>query len=674
MASYVELPVGTDLLADRAGNLQRGATVDVTLRNSLTLATHYKSDGTGGTTGGLIVRSDGTVGSSTERRYFKSGVSVDVTVAGRTRKVEPLSASVESRVTALEALEVDAMDYGAVADGASHPLSGVYATLADAQAVYPHATALSDELDWAAIQAAVNALPSAAAVSNGHFGGTVRCPKGTYVLNRAVVFTARNRVTLEGDGRRSTQLRSSGADTILLDFSGTDAATWLKGGGVRDMEIRGSGNTTTHTQPVMRCYYSQYLDVTRVNFINCFPGAVAGVQFWDSRFDSCRFDFASKSGTAAVWLKCSDQGVSSGFGFTTDNCNNVDFHNCTWESNRGLDLWLDGRQQDGTYNSGRRINEITCSGRTKMESADDLKATGHIKIENAADITFEALQATLKGVTGSAVDFVSVNNTQALKIVQYTPETVEHTSAAVRTFLSLAGTNTGIYCPLTATAQTTNKPTVAAIEFSGTNNLDIDVAATYRSNPGSATLYSGAATSWRNDPDQGQTVVPGASGPMVVTTSRTSVGSAAYWTRYRPKRPRKVATVKFSVTVASGGDDECSVAIYDSTGATRLATTGIMTGKLNSTGIKTGTLGNAVQLDPDTTYLVCFTWGTLTAAGATLTGFGLANGDAAKMNGSTIPVLEMARQFATGTPHPAPTSLTLSGEVSATAAVWLVDA
>jgi hypothetical protein len=92
MASYVELPVGTDLLADRAGNLQRGATVDVTLRDSATLATHYKSDGTSGTTGGLIVRSDGTVGSSTERRYFKSGVPVDVTVAGRSRKVEPLSA------------------------------------------------------------------------------------------------------------------------------------------------------------------------------------------------------------------------------------------------------------------------------------------------------------------------------------------------------------------------------------------------------------------------------------------------------------------------------------------------------------------------------------------------------------------------------------------------------
>ncbi|MBX5744466.1 hypothetical protein ISE01_31015, partial [Pseudomonas aeruginosa] len=41
-------------------------------------------------------------------------------------------------------------DYGAIADGAYHPLSERFATLAEAQAVYPHATALTDSIDWAA--------------------------------------------------------------------------------------------------------------------------------------------------------------------------------------------------------------------------------------------------------------------------------------------------------------------------------------------------------------------------------------------------------------------------------------------------------------------------------------------------------------------------------------------
>ncbi len=47
--------------------------------------------------------------------------------------------------------------YGAIGDGASHPLSSVYSTLAAAQAVYPFATSLADEIDGCAIQSAINA-------------------------------------------------------------------------------------------------------------------------------------------------------------------------------------------------------------------------------------------------------------------------------------------------------------------------------------------------------------------------------------------------------------------------------------------------------------------------------------------------------------------------------------
>lgn len=43
-------------------------------------------------------------------------------------------------------------DFGAIGDGTTHPLSERYATLAEAQAVYPHAVALTDEIDWAALQ------------------------------------------------------------------------------------------------------------------------------------------------------------------------------------------------------------------------------------------------------------------------------------------------------------------------------------------------------------------------------------------------------------------------------------------------------------------------------------------------------------------------------------------
>ena len=51
---------------------------------------------------------------------------------------------------------VNPIDFGAIGDGVSRPLSTIYATLAAAQSVYPFVTSLSQELDWAAIQAAVN--------------------------------------------------------------------------------------------------------------------------------------------------------------------------------------------------------------------------------------------------------------------------------------------------------------------------------------------------------------------------------------------------------------------------------------------------------------------------------------------------------------------------------------
>lgn len=46
--------------------------------------------------------------------------------------------------------------FGAIGDGTVHPLSERYATLAAAQAVYPHVTSLTQTIDWAACQSAEN--------------------------------------------------------------------------------------------------------------------------------------------------------------------------------------------------------------------------------------------------------------------------------------------------------------------------------------------------------------------------------------------------------------------------------------------------------------------------------------------------------------------------------------
>lgn len=82
----------------------------------------------------------------------------------------------------------NAADFGLKGDGASHPLSERYATLASAQTDYPHAVSLSDEIDWAAIQKAVNFAQSTTFPGESMVGEVV-LPSGFNVrTNRSIDF------------------------------------------------------------------------------------------------------------------------------------------------------------------------------------------------------------------------------------------------------------------------------------------------------------------------------------------------------------------------------------------------------------------------------------------------------------------------------------------------------
>lgn len=67
--------------------------------------------------------------------------------------------------------------FGAFGDGSSHPLSGVYSTLAAAQVDYPLAQSLADEFDTVAIEKAINIVTDAA---------QVYVPAGRYRINRTI--------------------------------------------------------------------------------------------------------------------------------------------------------------------------------------------------------------------------------------------------------------------------------------------------------------------------------------------------------------------------------------------------------------------------------------------------------------------------------------------------------
>jgi len=84
-------------------------------------------------------------------------------------------------------------DFGAIGDGQSHPLSEKFATLAEAQAKYPHATSLSDEIDWCAIQGAIDYAKSIgitrrpSTYPRSDLGMGVLIPAGLYLINKPIV-------------------------------------------------------------------------------------------------------------------------------------------------------------------------------------------------------------------------------------------------------------------------------------------------------------------------------------------------------------------------------------------------------------------------------------------------------------------------------------------------------
>ena len=88
--------------------------------------------------------------------------------------------------------------HGAIANNASHPLSNYFADLPAAQAVYPHATALTDELDWAACQKAQDTGKAAGGVCVWHPRGNYRMGDKTYI--------GRNYCRSLGEGYGNTQL------------------------------------------------------------------------------------------------------------------------------------------------------------------------------------------------------------------------------------------------------------------------------------------------------------------------------------------------------------------------------------------------------------------------------------------------------------------------------------
>jgi hypothetical protein len=132
-------------------------------------------------------------------------------------------------------------DYGAFGDGASHPASGLYSTLTDAQAVYPECTALTEEIDGLAIQKACAT------------GGRVFIADGSYIVNTNIKLVHKGQI-IEGESMGATILKGEGLGAGVNMFQIKADITGLTGrmpstsvgannfGEIKNLSVTGPGS------------------------------------------------------------------------------------------------------------------------------------------------------------------------------------------------------------------------------------------------------------------------------------------------------------------------------------------------------------------------------------------------------------------------------------------------
>lgn len=111
----------------------------------------------------------------------------------------------------LESISV--LDFGAIADGVSHKLSTIYPNLAAAQAVYPWVDDLTPEVDYCAIQAAIDYA----------YNNSLRCivlPKGHYLTSAPVFVDPPGSMRAQGTYPRYNPATAYSTPGTIIQYNG----------------------------------------------------------------------------------------------------------------------------------------------------------------------------------------------------------------------------------------------------------------------------------------------------------------------------------------------------------------------------------------------------------------------------------------------------------------------
>ncbi|HCP0786328.1 TPA: hypothetical protein OCP62_004361 [Escherichia coli] len=108
------------------------------------------------TAGGIAEGAWRPVGDITLRKQLATASSGPLVDDSNINVVQPYQGAVSLTQHDNNALFLNVKQFGAIGDGSYHPLSEIYTSLPSARAVYPFVTSLTQSVDWAAWQAALN--------------------------------------------------------------------------------------------------------------------------------------------------------------------------------------------------------------------------------------------------------------------------------------------------------------------------------------------------------------------------------------------------------------------------------------------------------------------------------------------------------------------------------------
>jgi hypothetical protein len=342
------------------------------------------------------------------------------------------------------------------------------------------------QCDGTADDVEINAAIAAVGTAGG---GAVELSRGTFRTAAPIVL--RSNVALQGQGasligQLATRIQRTG-NHVLVQAHGSGpggGTSHLHGIRIRDLELNGADLGANG----LELHYADSTFINGVLFGQIYGHAIHAVEWWDSYITDCRFEYCGSrdgSGSPSVGLYGARPGLP-----TVYATNGIRISNCMFET------FSDGALALVGSGSGGELVNVCFIENVRFET---LTVRGvPIRLDRTTGCMFRNVQTSLGTFEGQTQpqDAFRITNTSNLSIDGYYAQAQNVPSQTVRTLLALQGGNHHISLhDLMFDVGTTNRPSVAALELSGTNEfIDIGYHGFGFDGSGTAVLRAGDTT------------------------------------------------------------------------------------------------------------------------------------------------------------------------------------